>query len=267
MNDLKLEVRETLESDVEGVISLFCENGENPYNWSIEKWKHYYLYYPEGEPISFVATIRGKIIGHYGMLPVRIGRHCAMMGLHAYIAADQRGLAVISALMKEVDLKCKKREIALICGFANPNFSIVKTTIFKWKIVCWLGFQKGIDNSSMVAARSKKYYFSYSPRWYSWRFGALQNEYVSRYIDPQGNMHKQLLKTTKNTCLDKIAESEGWSPISTYPKNRVGQLCQPFSIKVFDEHLINEGILNHNNWKIEMGDSDTFHYTPWDQIK
>lgn len=267
MNKHHPEVRETLDSDIEGVISLFCETGVNPYNWSSTKWRHYYRDFPEGRPVSLVATLEGHVIGHYGMLPVRIGTHSAMLGLHAYVAANQRGLTVISALMKEVDLKCKSLGVALICGFANPKFTTVKTTLFKWKTPCWLGFQQGTNNKDLAEIRNKKYAFKYSPAWFEWRFGSLQNQYLSRYIDKQGNVKKQLLKTTTNTRSEKIVDAEAWSPLSTYPSHTEGPFCQPFSIKVFDTSLIKDGVLDHNNWSIEMGDSDTFQYNPWEQTK
>ncbi|GAB3443592.1 GNAT family N-acetyltransferase [Massilia solisilvae] len=263
MKQLKLEVRETRDADIDGVIALFCETGSNPYNWCPAKWRHYYRDYPEGRPLSLVALIDGRIVGHYGMLPVRIGEHAAMLGVHAYVAADQRGLTVISALMKDVDQRCQAAGIALICGFANPRFTIVKTTVFKWKATCWLGFQQGIGADDLAAAKGRKFFFNYSAPWYDWRFGAAADQYLSRYVDPQGAVHKQLLKTTPRTVAASIAGAEGWSPNSTYPAGREGEFRQPFSMKVFDERLIAQGILEHGNWSIEMGDSDTFQYTPW----
>jgi len=266
MSELKLEIREALDPDIAGVVALFCELGGNPYNWSVAKWKHYYRDYPEGKALSFVAAINGRIVGHYGMVPVQIGGCAAMLGLHAYVAADQRGLTVLSALLKVVDSYCTQHGIALICGFANPRFSIVKTAIFKWKIVCWLGFQQEIGLGDLDAARSKKFRFDNSSKWFNWRFGQMQDQYLSRYTGTRGAVRKQLLKTTATTSLEDIAGAEGWSPSSTYQSDREGQFCQPFSIRVFDKQLIEEGILDHKNWAIEMGDSDTFQYTPWEQI-
>jgi hypothetical protein len=265
MGEPMLEVRETLDSDIEGVVALFCESGGNPYNWSTAKWKHYYREYPEGKPVSFIATFNGRVVGHYGMLPVIIGSHTAMLGLHAYVAENQRGLTVISTLMKEVDLKCRNLGIALIGGFANSKFSMIKRTFFKWKTPCWLGFQQGVDNNDLDEARNRKFSFKYSQDWYKWRFGGLQNEYLSRYIDSQGIIKKQLLKTTPTSHVENIVDAEAWSPQSTHAENKDGQFFQPFSIKIFDERLIDEGILDHNNWSIEMGDSDTFQYIPWEQ--
>lgn len=265
MSEIKLQIREALDSDITGVVALFCEEGGNPYNWSVAKWRHYYRDYPEGKALSLVVSIKDRIVGHYGMVPVQIGGYIAMLGLHAYVAADQRGLTVISALLKEVDSYCSKHGIALICGFANPRFSIVKTRIFKWNIVCWLGFQKEIEEKDLDAARRKRFRFNYSQKWFNWRFGQLQNQYLSRYSGTLETVQKQLLKTTATTSMEDIAGAEGWSPSSTYQSDKEGQFCQPFSIRIYDKQLLEEGILDHNNWAIEMGDSDTFQYTPWEK--
>jgi GNAT superfamily N-acetyltransferase len=260
-------VRVTQAKDVEGIVSLFCETGTNPYNWSVEKWTHYYEDYPDGQPISLVAVINDQVVGHYGMLPVRIGQLSAMLGLHAYVARQQRGLTVISALMKEVDRRCQALGVALICGFANPKFSFVKSTIFKWQIPCWLGFQRGLSSVDIEAGRNKKFSFQYTPKWYEWRFGEKRDQYISKYVDGNGIIHRQLLKVSAETALIQGEEIEAWTPNSTYQTNQQDQFCQPFSIKVFDQRLISEDVLNHANWSIEMGDSDTFQYTLWKDDK
>lgn len=259
---MEIVIREALESDVDKIVALFCESGSNPYGWNREKWRHYYRDYPDGTPISLIATVDGQVVGHYGLQPIKIGQIPAMLGLHAYVASSQRGLTIISALMKEVDRVCVLRGAKLICGFANPKFSLIKSTIFKWKTPCWLGFQKGFSEEDIELKRSKKFYFDYSKDWFTWRFASKRDRYVSTYYDLQKNKHIQLLKYCDERDMCQGEDLELWSPRSTFGTNQPDGFCQPFSIKVFDPDLINHGITNYENWSIDMGDSDAFQYNP-----
>jgi hypothetical protein len=260
---MEIIVREANLNDAGEIALLFCENGSNPYDWTAEKWKHYYLDYPEGKAISLVAEIERVIIGHYGILPVRIGNEPAAIGMHAYVSKNYRGVSIISLLMQKVDAVCKKHGFDLICGFANPNFSMIKERLFKWKTICWLGFKSNLSINDIEDLKTRNFFFNYSKNWYAWRFGRLAPNYISSYTDASGIIHKQLLKTTDNTREITIVDTEGWSPNFMFGSNIINQFSQPFSIKVYNERLLASGIYNYNNWGIEMGDSDTFIYKPW----
>jgi len=251
--------------DGEGVTRLFCEDGTNPYGWSAHKWRHYYVDYPDGQPVAVVAEINGDIVGHYGMVPVVIGTLPAMLGLHAYVSVKYRGLTIISALMTEVDRICKAKGVAVICGFANPRFSLIKKTFFKWNTPFWLGFKKGAAPTDTVRGDAK-FYFQYSDAWYPWRFGEDRNFYLSCFVDTEGNVRKQLLKIRDSNYNDEnLSDSECWSKSMMYARDQESQFCQPFSVKVYDRSLIDLGILQPENWFIEMGDSDTFSYISWSE--
>lgn len=264
---MEIVIREAIESDVDEIVALFCESGSNPYGWSREKWRHYYRDYPDGTPISLIATVDGQVVGHYGLQPIKIGQIPAMLGLHAYVASSQRGLTILSALMKEVDRTCIARGAKLICGFANPKFSFIKSTIFKWTTPCWLGFHNGFSEDDADLMRSKKFYFNYSEYWLAWRFSSKRDEYLSIYFDSQNNKRIQLLKFHEYKLHFDSENIELWSPRSIFNSSQPDRFCQPFSIKVFEPELKKEGILNCQNWSIDMGDSDTFQYTPEESNK
>lgn len=255
-------VREANENDASNIVSLFCENGSNPYEWTVDKWKHYYLDYPEGKAFSLVVDMDGKIIGHYGILQIKIGTGQAGLGMHAYVSKNYRGILVISLLMKKADEVCQKNHFGLICGFANPNFSTVKERVFKWVTLCWLGFKKNISIDDVAELQTRKFSFNYSQNWYTWRFGRLASAYISFYTDPEGITHKQLLKATDATQQSSLSDAEGWSPSYMFASQTMDRFSQPFLIKVYDERLLTSGIYDYNNWAIEMGDSDTFIYKP-----
>lgn len=260
-----LLVREARDGDENAIVELFTEQGDNPYGWSAEKWRHYYRAYPEGRPVALVAELDGKVVGHYGMLPIRLGRWSAMLGLHAYVTTAYRGLNVISALMREVDVRCAELGVAAICGFANPKFSIVKKTFFKWRLPVWLGFKSGLDRFD-VDAGGEKFRFVYSPAWYAWRFQEYRGAYISRYTAPDGQIRKQLLKLQPDATPPDdatLACCEGWSRRVMFSVEQKDRFCQPFAVKAFSQDVIDEGIYESQNWFLEMGDSDTFQYSPW----
>ena len=259
-----LHVRQALECDAEAVVDLLSDNGLNPYWRDKAQWVHFYRDYPEGPPLSIIAELDGKVIGHYGLLPVKFGQWPAMLGLHASVAAPYRGLTVISMLMKDVDRFAIAAGAKAICGFANPQFSLIKKTFFKWKIPFWLGFKSGLTVDDLERGDSS-FFFSYSEEWFVWRFGSLHEVYFSRYVTKDGVKKKQLLKSVPVVSLSQdsiLLESEGWSKHYRFTKEPQGQFCQPFSVKAYDQELVAAGIYEADNWFIEMGDSDTFRYKP-----
>jgi len=265
INAADVSVRIATIDDGSAIGDLFSENGINQYGWDRNKWEHHYIEYPEGEAYSLVAEAEGKIVGHYGMVPICIGGISAMLGQHAYVSTEHRGLTVISALMKKTDMICQDKAIRLICGFANADFAFIKKTFFKWKTPFWLDFKKAGSHQGLDLTQSK-FSFSYSDAWFEWRFGESRECYVSKYIDSAGLEHKQLLKTRgelSNEELIYLADSERWSQAGMHSKQVGEGFMQPFSVKIYDLELIKEGILNKENWKIDMGDSDTFTYKPW----
>lgn len=256
-------VRRAEPGDAERVVRLFCEDGSNRYGWNADKWRHYYLDYPGGRAVALVAELAGELVGHYGMVPVAIGDRPARLGLHAFVSARYRGLTVVAALMAEVDRVCRDEGVALICGFANPRFSLVKKTLFKWQIPFWLGFKQGTTPADCQRGAAS-FYFRYPEAWYSWRFGAERPYYLSRFQDAEGAVRKQLLKSRRGGFRPgEISDSECWSSSMMYPEPQAGSFCQPFSLKLYDRSLVDLGILEPENWFLEMGDSDTFSYTPW----
>lgn len=264
LNGNSLLVRDALESDIESIVALFTEDGRNPYGWCPDKWNHYYQDYPEGKPIALIAELNGIVVGHYGILPIQIGNLPAMLGMHAYVLNKYRGLTVISALMQEVDKRCKEQGVAIICGFANPKFSLIQKTFYKWKTPFWLGFKSGLTISD-IRRKTASFFFNYSSQWFKWRFGEDLDYYVSLYTDTQGNTKRQLLKIQRggeSLSPETLASYEGWSPALVFSKQQRDQFCQPFSLKIYDPSLLDEGILEPENWFVEMGDSDTFQYTP-----
>lgn len=257
---MSIVIREAQNSDIEHVIALFCETGGNPYGWNVEKWMHYYRHYPDGDPVSLVAIRDNVIVGHYGLQPIKIGNVQAMLALHAYVAESQRGLAIISALMAELEKVSKLHGAEIICGFSNPKFTTVKTSIFKWRVLCWLGFQRGVSQLDYSLMRSKRFYFNHSEDWLAWRFGSLKDRYVSLYLDEYGGERLQLLKWRKDEPQPDDEKVEVWSPRSMYGADQTNRFCQPFVVKTLKHELVEDGVLDYRNWSIDMGDSDTFQY-------
>ncbi len=257
-----LLVRPAFQSDARAVVDLLSDNGRSLY-WKLEtQWDYFYRDYPEGRPLSLIAEIDGKIIGHYGLLPVKLGKWPAMLGLHAYIAKPYRGLTVLSMLMEEVDRHSVAAGAKAICGFANPHFSLIKKTFFKWKVPFWLGF-KSFMTEEDLSRQSAPFYFSYSDAWFDWRFGARQDFYISRYVAADCIVRKQLLKIPPSGIYPSqtiLSGCEGWSKYFCFNKQQKDQFCQPFSVKAYDQELIDYGIYEAENWFVEMGDSDTFQY-------
>lgn len=256
-----IEYRKAEVGDSEGIVKLFSEDG-NPYNWDLKRWNHYYRDYPEGTPIAFVAVSEHKVIGHYGMLPVKIGSFRAMLGLHALVSKQKRGMEVIGRLLKCCDEWCITHKIDLICAFSNPNFSLVTTRFFGWKEIGNLEFVdcEKIDYRSYMA----RLRFTYSEKWQDWRFGEKKECFISRY-SKDGKDTYQILKNFSKENLKSddfsVEVLQCWHPTSYHKKRIKGQFTQPFCVKVYNADVSNE-VLDINNWFIEMGDSDTFVYSP-----
>lgn len=260
-----ITVRIADEGDAQAVAALLSDEGKSRYWKGSEQWNHFYRDYPEGRAVSLIAEIDNRIVGHYGLLPVRLGQWPALLGMHAYVAHGFRGLTVISALMQEADRYATASGAKAICGFANPQFSLIKKTFFKWKIPFWLGFKLPIGHEDLLAQETP-FYFSYSKEWFVWRFGSNKNAYISRYAATDGMVKKQLLKVFPGSALpseSELSDCEGWSRQFLYSQKQPNVPCQPFSVKAYDQELVSAGIYDPSKWFIEMGDSDTFSYVEW----
>jgi hypothetical protein len=238
-------------NDAKNIVSLFTSEG-NPYHWTLSKWNHYYMNYPEGKPVSVVALDNG-VIGHYGMLPVRINQYNAMLGVHAFVKKEYRGSGVIFNLMYLVNKYCSDNGIDFICGFNNHNFAKICKSILKWNIAGYLLFDdvSYFDNQNY----QDRYRFIYSQKWYQWKFGSLKPFYTKEYIK-DGKRLTQLLKTNRTNIINDSINL--WNP-ERYTLTEPDKWNQPFLIKVIN-NKIDKNVLDIRNWYIEMGDSDTFEY-------
>jgi hypothetical protein len=254
---VELNTRLALSQDRDAIVALFQEDG-NRHGWNREKWNHYYLDYPDGSPVGVVLEASGRIVGHYGMLPVRIAQHRPMLGLHAYISADCRGINSVAKLMKAVDDFCLLSGVPFICGFSNAAFTEVKTRLFKWRIATWLTFAR-VSSFDLDQFAGRTLRFAYSAAWFRWRFGAKRTLYLSRY-ERDGRAVLQLLKCGGG-AINSDEPFECWHP-ERYSIEEPTELAQPFCIKCYDLSLDQALLCSPENWFIEMGDSDSFAYSP-----
>jgi len=252
------------EKDILGIVDLFSQEG-NAYNWSEERYKHFYQDYPLEGVVSFVAEFKDIIIGHYGILPVVIGNYNALFGVHAFINQKYRNLKVIRGLFQSLDNWCKDHQIDFICAVPNPDFSLVKSKFFGWKEIFNLGFMTK-ECFSFSEYHNRELFINYSEDMLLWRFGKVQDVYISKYFR-EGSWSYQVLYANDDVGLTYansfgVADFQYWHP-DAYFLERKKEFTQPFSIKIFNlEH--EEFLTNPNNWFIQMGDSDAFVYTPLD---
>jgi GNAT superfamily N-acetyltransferase len=247
-----LSVRLATVLDATLVSRLFEENG-NPHNWNAARWMYYYFDYPEGAALSFIAILDNEVVGHYGLQKINIKDDNAFLGLHAYVKSSMRGVVVISKLLNTVDNYCKDNAVDYLIGFANKKFTTIKTALFKWKCILWLSFEKR-KNYLLSDLTSKRFRLEPSDDWLEWRFNRIDNHYKSKY----SNLNfPQLLKITKDYNGENI---QCWHPTGNLLREDKNKFTQPFSIKVFNENFLDSGILEPDNWALEMGDSDTFIY-------
>jgi GNAT superfamily N-acetyltransferase len=247
--------------DAQNIVSLFTEEN-NDYQWNIKKWEHYYKSYTEGTPISIVAEKNNQIIGHYGVLPIQIADYKAMLGLHAYVSKEYRGFEVISKLMSFTYDYCQQDNIDIVCAFANNNMTLIQSKLFKWNHIGNLIFSDN-DTFDHRIIKNRPFQFNYSNDWYKWRFGIDTDVYLSEY---SGLDHPiiQLLKSNQDYFQAKdfdLSKFQFWDP-NQYSTGAETRLYQPFSIKILNSKVSNS-ILDINHWKIDMGDSDTFVYSPY----
>lgn len=248
-----LSIRLATVSDATLVSRLFEENG-NPHNWNAARWMHYYFDYPQAAALSFIAILDNEIIGHYGLQKINIKDDNAFLALHAYVKSSMRGgLTVISKLLNAVDNYCQDNAIDYLIGFSHKRFATVKTRIFKWNCVLWLSFEERTDYL-LSDLTSKRFRLEQSDEWLKWRFKTIDSHYKSKYLNVDS---PQLLKITKDYNGENV---QCWHPTGNLLYEDENKFSQPFLVKIFNEKLLDSGILEPNNWGLEMADSDTFIY-------
>ncbi|NLT94824.1 MAG: GNAT family N-acetyltransferase [Clostridia bacterium] len=245
----------TTKEDIEGIVKLFSTNG-NPYNWNVSKWRYYYECYPEGRSISIIALDDDKVIGHYGLLPVKVNELNAMLGLHAFVHPDYRGLVVIKKLLNLATEVSKEKNIDFIIGFSNEGFTKVLTAIFSWHLLGYLVFE---NVKEYCIDDLNKYSCQYSEDWYKWKFGSLQDVYIKNYVK-DGEMYHQVLKVPGKREIKASDFGLDFLNIWKPAKNTNSLWKQPVTIKMINE--CPNDLLDICNWSIDMGDSDTFEYNP-----
>lgn len=255
-----LRARLASPEDGAAIVALFQEDG-NPHGWSVERWRHAYLAYPEGAPVVVLLEAGDRVVGHYGMLPVTVGEHRAMLGLHAHVSTPMRGLAAISRLMRAVDETCLERGVPFLCGFSNPGFTEVKTRLFKWRVAAWLGFEEvtAFDPAEHVG---RPLGFRYSDRWPAWRFGGGEAPFLSVYDD--GERRRVQLLHSGGRRVERAGGFECWHP-RAYAAERPAAFAQPLCVKRYDADLGDDLLFRPESWLVEMGDSDTFVHTPLEE--
>ncbi|MCP4265422.1 MAG: hypothetical protein GY777_07590 [Candidatus Brocadiaceae bacterium] len=253
---MPIQYRYSDKEDAEKIVALLSEEG-NRYNWSLGRWKHYYLDYPEGKPIEVIAVDNNRVIGHYGLLPVRINQFQAMLGVHAYISAPRRNLNIISNLLKLVDHTAQDCGANFVCAFANPEFTQIITRIFGWQNLGYVSFESA--NEIELELYQKRYRFCYSKDWYQWKLKTLKTNYIQNY-QKDGVCYNQLLKTReiKKLTAKEVGHDQlhCWHP-KGYSKEKPFGWSQPFSIKCFTQELP-VGLKDIHNWYLEMGDNEAF---------
>lgn len=248
--------------DAEKIVNLLSAH-KNPYGWTKKKYLHYYQDYPYELKFSVVAeNDKKEIVGHYGFLQVKITKYTALLGAHAYVREDFRGLEIIKNILNHGIQVAKEKKVDLLCGFANENFTQVLTVLLGWKLAGYLYFDtaESIDFSNS----HKLYKFEYDNAWFLWKFKTLKSEYFKVYIKNDVTYHQLLKMHTSHHIVE--AKDHGFSKINFWnpAKNSQKKLndsdwTQPFTIKILNP-LVSQDILDIKNWHIDMADSDTFEY-------
>ena len=246
------------DKDIDQLVELFSSDG-NPYNWSYKKFHYYYSEYPEGKPMSVVADDSGKIIGHFGIFPAQVGNFNVMTPHGAYVNVKYRNIEVITSILKKIDQICMDLKIDFIWASANPGFAPVLAKLFFWKTIGYVSF-KNVKQYE-VGKYADRYQFSYSNKWYQWKFGEIHHHYIQDYKKDNTTYH-QLLKTMNTQTV--IAQDYGfpylncWTPRG-YGKEKPEGWSQPILIKIINSNVPKD-VLDINNWFIEMGDYDAFEW-------
>jgi len=255
---MSIKYRFSTEKDTDKIVELLSSNG-NSFNWSYRKYHYYYSEYPEGKPISIVADDYGKIVGHFGIFPVKVGDLNVMTGHAAYVDVKYRNIKVISGIFKKIDQVCIDLNIDVLWGAANHEFAPVLTGLFYWVTIGYVSFEN--VKKYEIEKYADRYKFIYSNKWYQWKFSEIKDLYVQDYKKDRTTYH-QLLKTMTTKTL--IAQDYGfphfncWAP-KGYSKEKFEGWSQPICIKILNSNVSND-ILDIKNWFIEMGDYDAFEW-------
>ena len=246
------------DKDIDQLVELFSSDG-NPHNWSHKKFHHYYSEYPEGIPISVVADDSGKIVGHFGIFPGQVGSFTVMTSHAAYVNVKYRNTKVIAGILKKIDQICIDLKKDFIWAPANLRFTPVLAAYFNWKTIGYVSFVN--VKQYEIEKYTNRYQFSYSDKWYQWKFGEKRDIYLQDYKKDNTTYH-QLLKTANTNTV--IARDHGlphlncWVP-TEYSKEKSNGWIQPISIKIINSDIPKD-VLDINNWFLEMGDSDAFEW-------
>lgn len=240
----------------EGSIELLQSIDGNRYNWCEEKFDSYYLNYPYPQPTAVNLIENETVVAFNGILPCRIGNYKAGMMAHTFISPPYRDIRNINLLISKTIEVAKSQGLDMLVGFPNHKFNKILSTLFKWDNI---GMMKFVE-SSEVLNLDKPFFFNVDSSWYKWKFNEEKDFYIKCYQKDQTFYH-QLLKNKKQHIkaselgLERLSH---WEPIKI-EKVKDSDWTQPFVLKMLSNDLPGS-IKDITNWRIEMGDSDSFEW-------
>ncbi len=226
-------------------------------SWSLAKYRHYYVDYPEGEAISMVALDDGAIVAHVGLLPIRISGTPAYLVLQVLVSQHYRRGGTLVEMLRASEDEARRRGAQLLCGFGNIRFSKVAARFAHWTIAGFLRFAE--VEALAVADYRDRLAFEYGPAWYRWKLGSEAPVEIRPYTK-DGRTYHQLLKTRGVAHVS--AAEQGVPALHLFHPDRTSPVettdwSQPFVVRPLVEGL-DPRFLDLRQWYVEMGDSDTF---------
>lgn len=130
----------------------------------LKYWNWWYKRNPAGTPIIWVAEFDGKIIGHYGIIPLvmKVGSSY-VTGSFASDGAthpDYRGMGVMSSILNRLFLDAAESKISFTCGFASSRLWFyrryerigrISRMILMARVLNWEATIASISRNSMLS--------------------------------------------------------------------------------------------------------------------
>lgn len=151
-----INIRPYTSGDAKPIFNLFQEYSKYKRDASFWIWMNRLL----TDSIVAVAEEKGKILGHYAILP----RTCVLtsglelkagLGVHAFVMPNRSNEVSIFSISNLAYKLAKEKGIDFVYGFPNQNYRLIQEKIEKWKKVSL--FNALIKNASSFKVNAFEY--------------------------------------------------------------------------------------------------------------
>jgi len=248
----------------DALVSLMRENGY--INFDHQFFQYHYIDFPYRIHSFFLLTDNEKVVGHIAFREnfISSSKAKSCWAMHALIDKNYRNLSNFVYLVRNAEHYLVSYGYDLILAMPNTSAADVYKRCLSWIDLGYVNFSLSSKVSRGATRDDRIFYFSKSTEWWNWRLKiSKEPKLVCQAFSWKDIKVSQLLYVAPFYAedlsdLDCLMEDK---PICTWDHSNYTNRSSWWSCRYMARSLtsnLDKGILDLNNWHVDMIDSDAF---------